>query len=194
MIRKLYVYLIKKTRSIFTNKKKGFEGYEIGDWTYGNPKVLKYGSTTTLKIGRFCSIAEGVTIFLGGEHHFDWVTSYPFSQIFEKARPLPGYPFSKGNVVIGNDVWIGRDVTILSGVTIGDGAVIGTRSLVVKDVAPYAIVGGVPAKHLKYRFSEEQIQLLQEIQWWNWPIDKIEESWPLLFSDNLDGFLAKYKP
>jgi acetyltransferase-like isoleucine patch superfamily enzyme len=193
MFNSLYRYLIKKHSPIFTNKNKRYKTFDIGDWTYGKPKILRYGSSTKLKIGRFCSIADGVIIFLGGEHKYDWVTTYPFSQIFDNARSYPGYPCSKGDVIIGNDVWIGRDSRILSGVKIGDGAVIGTSSLVTRDVAPYSIVAGVPAKHLKYRFSEEQIRHLGEIGWWQWSIDKIESSWPLLFSGDIDGFIEKYK-
>ena len=101
---------------------------------------------------------------------------------------------TNGDVDIGNDVWIGEHVTIMSGVTIGDGAVIATNSHVVKNVAPYSIVGGNPAKLIKYRFTEEQIQKLLEIKWWNWNDEKINSYLPLLCSSNIDDFInAVYK-
>lgn len=192
LLLKLLSIYISKTRSVFTNKKKGFEKYNIGDWTYGKPDVYRYGCDTDLKIGKFCSIAAGVSIMLGGEHHFEWVTSYPFSQLFPEAKDYPGYPVSKGDVVIGNDVWIGRDAMILSGVTIGDGAVVAAKSLVAKDIPPFAVVGGVPAKILRYRFPSEQVDSLLEIRWWDWPIESVKECWPLLLSDNIQEFINKY--
>src|SRR5208283_2957437 len=104
----------------------------------------------------FCSIAPNrVTIVLGGQHRPDWVSSYPFNDLFIEFKRFKGSPVSKGDVIIGNDVWIGLDAVILSGIKIGDGAVIGSNALVTKDVPPYAIVGGNPAKLIRYRFDEE---------------------------------------
>jgi virginiamycin A acetyltransferase len=176
----------------FTNEKPEYEAYEIGEWTYGSPKVLDFGDGGTLKIGRFCSIAEGVTIFLGGEHRWDWVTTYPFNVICPGAHTFQGHPRSKGPVVVGNDVWIGRGATILSGVTIGDGAVVAASSVVAKGVPPYSILAGNPARHIRYRFSEAQIAALLRIRWWDWPIEKIREAWPLLLRDNVDAFIRAY--
>ena len=94
---------------------------------------------------------------------------------------------NKGDIVIGNDVWIGYDAVIMAGVTIGDGAIIGTRAVVTKDVEPYSIVGGVPAKEIRKRFSPEVIKKLMEIQWWNWPIEKIRDAITDIHSSNVDA-------
>ena len=160
------------------NENKKYSQYEIGEWTYGNPRVISWREGTTLKIGRFCSISRPVTILLGGEHRIDWVTTYPFSTIFSKAQKFPGHPRSQGDVTIENDVWIGTDVLILSGVTIGNGAVVAARSVVTEDVPPYSIIGGNPAKFIRYRFKKSIIKELEKIAWWNWPLSKIEEAWP----------------
>jgi len=143
-----------------------------------------------LKIGKFCSIAMGTTIYLGSEHHVEWVTTYPFFAKFKKASFASNT--TKGDVIIGNDVWIGDGALILSGVTIGDGAVIGARAVVTKDVKPYEIVAGNPAKHIRFRFTQDQIDKLLKIKWWNWDIKKIEENFPLLLSDNIDEFIKKH--
>lgn len=159
--------------------------YEIGDHTYGKPHVYDWEEGTKLVIGKFTSIADEVTILLGGNHHSDWTAMYPFSalpEVWPQAAGVTGHPWSKGDVGIGNDVWIGNGATILSGVTIGDGAVIAARAVVVKDVEPYSIVGGNPAKHLRYRFSEQQIAELREIAWWNWSDDKIRSNMTLLIN------------
>ncbi|MEI6155241.1 MAG: CatB-related O-acetyltransferase [Deltaproteobacteria bacterium] len=103
-----------------------------------------------------------------------------------------GHPRDKGDVIIGNDVWIGQGVTILSGVSIGDGAVIAAKSIVTKSVKPYEIVGGNPSKHIRFRFSEDYIEKMLKIQWWNWEISKITENIELLTSDNLLVFLDRH--
>ena len=131
-----------KNKDWMKNNKK-FARYSIGDFTYGNPNVLSYTLKEKLIIGKFCSIASNVTIFLGGEHRSDWVTTFPFNVRFKEFNSFEGHPKSKGNVEIGNDVWIGFKATLLSGVIIGDGAVIGACALVTSDVPPYAIVGEI---------------------------------------------------
>jgi virginiamycin A acetyltransferase len=187
---------IKKTfsrsASFFMKDNKRYAKYEIGDWTYGKPRIRSWREGATFKIGRFCSIADGVTILLGGEHRVDWVTTYPVNILFGGER-VPGLPTTKGDVVIGNDVWIGQDALILSGVQIGNGAVIAARSVVKEDVLPYSIVAGNPAQHIKFRFSKSVIDDLQDIAWWNWPLSKIEEALPLLLSSNIEAFTATYK-
>jgi acetyltransferase-like isoleucine patch superfamily enzyme len=133
-------------------------------------------------------------VFTGGNHRKDWVTTYPFGHINQhvfNAFNGVGHPASKGDVIIGNDVWIGMNTTIMSGVTIGDGAIVANNSHVVKDVEPYALVGGNPAKFIKYRFSAEQIQKLLEIKWWNLPIDKINKLSPFLCNPDIDEFIRK---
>lgn len=177
---------------ISTRHKPAYKKYDIGAWTYGEPRICDWGEGTTLKIGKYCSIAEGVTIFLGGNHRTDWVTTFPFSKLWSEASHIPGHPASNGNVVIGNDVWIGFQSLILSGVTIGDGAVIAARSVVTKNVPPYAIVGGSPAKVLHMRFSPDEIHWLLSIAWWNWPEEKIVNALPLLLNENITPFILTY--
>jgi virginiamycin A acetyltransferase len=169
-----------------------YNQFDIGRFTYGAPLVL-FETDAELSIGSFTSIATDVTIMLGGEHHTDWVSTYPFQTIFDEASDLPGYPLSKGDVLIGHDVWIGQSSTILSGVTVGSGAVVGAGSLVTKDVRPFAIVGGVPAREIRLRWSEETVEALLKIAWWNWPLEEIKEAWPLLLSTDMDAFLHKYR-
>jgi acetyltransferase-like isoleucine patch superfamily enzyme len=166
------------------------EGYtlHIGAYTFvnGTPRVFSFGEMgRALRVGKFCSIANGLTILLGGEHRTDWITTYPFHESMEHPNP-------KGDVTIGNDVWIGLDATILSGVNVGDGAVIGARSVVTRDVKPYSIVAGNPAKHIRFRFDNYTRALLQKISWWDWPLPKIKEAWPLLLSPNVAAFIKKY--
>jgi acetyltransferase-like isoleucine patch superfamily enzyme len=175
------------------NKNKLYSQYDIGDWTYGDPLIVSFGEMAKLKIGRFCSIADGAVILLGGEHRIDWITTYPFNVFFPWGKSYKGHPKTKGDVVIGNDVWIGREALILSGVKIGNGAVVGARSVVTKDIKPYSIVAGNPAKHIKYRFEESIIPELIDIAWWDWPISKIEKSLPLLLSGKVLEFIDNYK-
>lgn len=181
---------------IFTNQIEQYKPYtqfSFGDYTYGTPHIYPYNDKTKLNVGKFCSFSEKVTIILGGEHRTDWVTTYPFPDIFLNASSFKGHPKSKGDIVIGHDVWVGYGATILSGVTIGNGAVIGAESVVTKDVPPYAIVGGNPAKIIKYRFPWEVIDDLQKIAWWDWPPEKIVGSLELLLSENIKEFIKTYK-
>ncbi|MFC6098048.1 CatB-related O-acetyltransferase [Flavobacterium qiangtangense] len=159
------------TKDILKNK-----NFTIGDYTYGRPNILFNEPTVQLRIGKFCSIADEVTIFLGGNHRVDWISTYPFnilSDDFPNATNIKGHPMTKGDVTIGNDVWIGNRVTLLSGVTIGDGAVIAAGAIVTKDVPCYEIWGGNPARFLKRRFSDEHIAMLLKEKWWEWDIEKI---------------------
>jgi len=130
----------------------------IGDYTYGLPQIFKLEETSQFEIGKFCSIANDVKIFLDGEHETNNISTYPFGYFKGFTVSKKYKTKSKGKVIIGNDVWIGYGVTILSGVNIGNGAVIGARSLIVKDVPPYSIVGGVPAKIIKKRFDDKTIK------------------------------------
>ena len=175
-------------------KNSRYASYNIGEFTYGFPKIVPfpYENRGSLRIGRFCSIAENVTILLGGEHYTKWVSTYPFSVHLPGAENCALQHFSKGDVNIGNDVWLGFNATVLSGVIIGDGAVIGANSLVTKDIPPYAIAAGQPARVIKYRFTPEQIEQLLVIQWWNWPEEQVRAAAPMLSSDNIDFFLTHY--
>lgn len=163
-----------------------------GRYTYGKIRVWEWGEGAELIVGSFCSIASDVNAFLGGEHRKDWVSTWPFGTMGKETFTTVngnGNNYSKGNIIIGNDVWIGAGATIMSGVTIGDGAVIANNAHVVKNVQPYAIVGGNPATLIRYRFSPEQIQTLLEIKWWNWDVKKINEFLPLICSTDIDAFL-----
>ena len=166
----------------------------VGKHSYGTQNIrLRYAdSARKLKIGNFCSVAENITIYLGGNHNSDWVTTYPFGHINQHIFNTfngEGHPATKGDVIIGNDVWIAANVTIMSGVTIGDGAVIANNSHVVKNVEPYSLVGGNPAKLIKYRFTPEQIEKLLEIKWWEWDDEKINTFLPLLCNSDIDNFI-----
>lgn len=130
-----------------------------------------------LLIGRFCSIACGVKFLMNSANHtLRSLSTYTFPIFYEawglETRPAEAWD-NRGDIVIGNDVWIGYEAVILAGVTIGDGAIIGARAVVTKDVPPYTIVGGVPAKPIRKRFSEEQIAALETLRWWDWPAEKI---------------------
>jgi acetyltransferase-like isoleucine patch superfamily enzyme len=155
--------------------KVGNSKVTVGRFSYGynNIAIKQWGEGASLRIGQFCSIAKDVNIFLGGNHRTDWISTFPFGHIFKAELGgvgISGHPSTKGDVVIGDDVWIAYGVTILSGITIGTGAVIAANSHVVKSVSPYEIVGGNPAKHIKYRFDSETQGLLLQLKWWDLPI------------------------
>lgn len=197
LINKIFRRKPKKEESKTTLYTKDVLGshYTIGDFTYGIPTIMHWGEKATLKIGKFCSIAKDVTIFLGGNHRTDWISSYPFNVLngpFPNAQDIAGHPSTKGDVIIGNDVWIGWGATILSGVTIGNGAVVAAKAVVTKDVPPYAIVAGNPAQIVKHRFSAEIIDSLQKIQWWNWSIEKINSNVRKICNGDMDTFIKEH--
>lgn len=161
--------------------------YQIGRGTYGVPRIHHYPNDASLRIGAYCSIAADVGIFLGGEHHSEWVSTYPFGSLWPE-HAHPEHPRSRGDVVIGSDVWIGREAMIMSGVTIGDGAVIGARALVARDVAPYTVVVGSPAKPIRTRFPAEVVEKLLAVRWWDWPETRVRKAAPLLQSADLSAF------
>lgn len=158
----------------------------IGAYTYGHENIKRRGNLNNINIGKFCSIAEGVIMDGGFNHNTNFISTFPF---FNRLGIGEQNVVCKGDINIGNDVWICEDVIIMSGVTIGDGAVIGAKSIVTKDIAPYSIVAGCPAKEIKKRFTNEQIEHLLNLKWWDWPIEKILNEIPT--STNIDNFLWK---
>lgn len=168
-----------------------FAGYSIGEWSYGRPRVIGWNATESLSVGRYCSIAADVLILLGGEHRSDWVTTYPFHDLWPDASAVPRQARSKGPVRIGNDVWIAQRAVILSGVTVGDGAIVGAAAVVARDVPPYAIVAGNPARLVRTRFDSEIIYKLLRVQWWNWPREQVVQALPLLH-ENPSAFVDRY--
>lgn len=164
----------------------------IGKYSYGKPTFLFWSENERIQVGSFCSMSTDVKIFGGGEHRTDCVTTFPLRIAFgDEMAGKDGLPATKGSTVIGNDVWIGRGAAVLSGVTVGDGAVLGAYSVVAKDVPPYAIVAGNPARVIRKRFTDKQISELLEIQWWQWPLDVIRKNVDLLCLANVDLLIER---
>ncbi len=163
----------------------------LGPHTYGKPAIRWYqGDTAAVRIGSYCSIADRVVMTIGGGHPIDWVSTYPFRIRFDLPGAYnDGLPDSKGDIVIGNDVWIGREARVLSGVTIAHGAVIAAYAVVAKDVPPYAIVAGNPARLVRYRHDPETIARLLALAWWDWPEERVRRYVPLLNGRDAGAFL-----
>ncbi len=163
----------------------------IGRRTYGlkNYSVPLYSNNGSLEIGSFCSFAKGVRILLGSAHQTGRPSTFPLKTRFlENNENVDAV--SRGPIVIGNDVWVGINAIILDNLRIGDGAIVAAGAVVTGDVPPYAVVAGVPAKVVKYRFTEKQIERLQKIKWWDWPDEIIAQNIGLFYSD-IDSFLAQ---
>lgn len=173
----------------------------VGDYTYYDDfenvenfeKNIKYHFDfigDKLIIGKFCMIASNVTFIMNGANHLtDSITSYPFAIFghdWSNAMEGKSYP-TKGDTIVGNDVWIGYNSTIMPGIRIGDGAIIATNSTLTKDVEPYTIVGGNPAKEIRKRFTEKETIKLLEIKWWNWTIEKITQNLKHLTDNKIDN-------
>jgi len=179
-------------------------GIEIGDYTMYNdfardPRDFQKNNVLyhypvnhdRLVIGKFCSIACGAKfIFTSANHSLRSLSTYPFPIFFEEwdldVKNITGAWDNKGDIVIGSDVWIGYEAVVLSGVTIGDGAIIGTRAVVTKDISPYTIVGGVPAKPIRKRFDNMTIAKLLELKWWDWPEERIKANLEIIQSGRID--------
>jgi acetyltransferase-like isoleucine patch superfamily enzyme len=162
----------------------------MGKGSYG--QIARRGDHNTITIGNYCSIAGGCVFDSGFGHNTRFVTTYPLNHLMRNCGHLTGHPVWKGDIVVGNDVWIGEDCIIMSGVTIGDGAVIGARSIVTKDVPPYAVAVGSPARISRKRFTDEQVNRLLKIKWWNWSEQKIIDNAHLLMNTNIDLFISTH--
>jgi len=178
------------TPSIFMKQNNRYQDHEIGEWTYGSPEIILGRTHGKFQIGKYCSIAPNVECILVGDHRTDFVTTYPFNVFFDEFKNLKGHPRHRGDIIVGSDVWIGYGARILSGTTIGDGAVIAANAMVVKDIPPYAIVAGNPAKIIRYRFTPDIIEKLLLIKWWDWPHEKVLKAVPLLANDDINRFIA----
>lgn len=164
--------------------------HAIGPFSYGDLHVPPYPGDARFTMGAYCSVASGVTVMLGGEHRPDWTTTYPFNELWPEAKSRTGHPATRGDVVIGSDVWIAREAMILSGVTIGNGAVIGARALVRADVPAYGVVAGNPAKLIKLRFEPDLIARLEAIAWWRWPRERVVRALPFMLDAEVERFVA----
>lgn len=187
-------------KNVITN-----ENITVGDYTMYNDFVndpVQFEKNNVLYhypinndkliIGKFCSIGCGAKfLFNSANHTMKSLSSYPFPLFFDEwgldIKDVAQSWDNKGDIIIGNDVWIGYEAVIMAGVTIGDGAVIATRSVVTKDVEPYTIVGGVPAKPIKKRFDDETVNSLLEIKWWDWDKEKIRENIEAIKSGNAEN-------
>lgn len=183
---------------------------EIGDYTMYNDFVndptdfeknnvlyhFPYCNNDKLIIGKYCSIACGAKfIFNSANHTQKSLSTYPFPIFFEEwdldVKNITDAWDNKGDIVVGNDVWIGYEAVILSGVKIGDGAIIGARAVVTKDVEPYSVVGGIPARLIKKRFSDETIKQLENIKWWDWKPEDVKSNISAIQSGNIKNLKIK---
>lgn len=169
----------------------------VGDFTYFSDidfekHVLHHYEFNgdRLIIGKFCQIASGVRFIMNGANHqLNSASTFPFyiMEGWNETPPVAEDLPNKGDTNVGNDVWIGYDAVIMAGVTIGDGAVVGTRTVVIKDVEPYSIVGGVPAKEIRKRFAPDVIERIRALQWWNWQEEKIRKTISMIQSGDIEA-------
>ena len=190
------IYEIMSNQGDYLKRRKEIESgiLTIGRHTYGHINIDSYkGSLKKVIIGHYTSISKNVIFITGGIHPIDWVSTYPFRAKWKLEGAFSdGMPYSNGDIVVGSDVWIGTDALILSGVNIGHGAVVAARSVITKDVPPYSIVGGIPAKVIKFRFNQDQIEALLKIKWWEWDELKIKDNVHLLSSSKIESFISKW--
>ena len=161
-------------------------GIIMGAHSYADGPVTLRLDLSNVIVGKYCSIGRNVVMDCGFNHNLKFGTTYPFNVLYPKFAHLKGHPVTKGDIVIGNAVWIGEESVIMSGVHIGDGAAVATCAVVTKDVEPYSLVGGIPARHIKYIFPKLTIEKFLKMKWWDWPWEKIEKAVPLLMSENFE--------
>ena len=168
----------------------------MGNMSYYAPNVVKFkGDTGRVIIGNFASIAPDADFYVGGLHRVEWVSLYGLRAMLElPGAHEDGFTHGRGDIVVGSDTWVTNGCTVMSGVTIGDGAVVGTKAVVAKDVRPYAIVVGNPGREIGRRFSDEQVEALLRIRWWDWPTELVKERVDALSSPDVDAFIAQFDP
>lgn len=164
----------------------------VGQYTYGDKILIKRGNAM-LHIGKYCSIADNITVYLGYEHDTTLFTTYPIRHFFKCGNESDGRFMSNGDVNIGNDVWIGSNAVIMSGVTIGNGAVIGAYSVVAKNIPAYSVAVGNPVQIKRFRFDVLTILMLQKIAWWNWSNDKVKQYADILTSSDKERLKVLYE-
>jgi chloramphenicol O-acetyltransferase type B len=164
----------------------------VGPHTYGIPIIKAFAHDAgRLVIGDYSSLSETAIVMIGGVHPPDRVTTYPHRINWRMpGAGQDGFPTSPGNTVIGSDVWLTQRVFVRGGVSIGDGAIVAAGAVVTKDVPPFAIVGGNPARVIRYRFTPEQCEALLRIRWWDWPEERVREAVPLLAGPDVDDFIG----
>lgn len=162
----------------------------VGDFSYGDLNVVTFSAHHILRVGRFVSIAGNTTFLLDTEHYFNNVSTYPFK--VKMLQTQTSESFGKGDIIVDDDVWIGYGTTIMSGVHIGQGAVVAAGAVVTKDVPPYAIVGGVPAKVIKYRFEPEMIEELLQIDYGKLSKEDIEKHIDDLYTELKDKRMLEW--
>jgi len=170
---------------------------DVGTYFDRNVNIITWSDDYRVYLGKYNSIGRDCNFFLHANHRVDWVTTSsqlwgPVTYEIADAHMRLGHPTCKGDIIIENDVWIGAKSTIMSGVKISNGAVVGAGSTVTKDVPPYAIVAGNPAKVVKYRFNEKQIESLLKISWWNWTEDRIKTEAISMWSNKIDEFIDRH--
>ena len=168
---------------------------ECGKYSYGNPTIHRWGNKSKIYFGNFCSLGPNIDIFMGADHRFDYVTTSPLgSESFNNAFPNAHKDFllERGDLIIGHDVWIGANTKIFSGIEIGSGAIIGAGSVIRKNVEPYSIVYGNPAKEVSKRFDAQTIEKLLKIKWWFLDESKINLLSNSLLSNDIDNFFKEY--
>ena len=168
----------------------------MDDTVTADLRLVQYGPDDgePVRIGKYSGLTHTAVILHGGMHRHDWVSAVHAHREDGKWVFPAGTPFSRGPVVIGNDVLVATEAMIMSGVTIGDGAIVAARAVVTKDVEPYSIVAGNPARHVKYRFDEQTRAALLRIKWWDWPPEKVAEHRHEIDSPDVAGFVARHDP
>lgn len=164
--------------------------------SWAPPRLIQFHANDgdPVTVGKYSAVHRTVTILHGGQHRTDYVGILHASKVDGQWQFPEGVLYSNGPVVIGNDVWVGYEALILSGVTIGDGAVVAARAVVTKDVAPYEIVGGNPATHIRWRFDEPTREALLRIRWWDWPEEKVQRLRHEIDSPDVAGFTERHDP